>query len=68
VHARLWVTRLHCLHELVNDQLGVPPDQELPGSYFDCDSESVDEGLVLDDAIDGVEVQADHVLEFVSLR
>lgn len=58
---------LRLLHDLVNNELGVPSDHEPSGTYFGRNLDSVDERLVLGDVIGGVEVKADHVAELVSL-
>lgn len=68
VRAHAWVTRLHCLHDLVDDQLGVPPHQESLGSHLGRDSKSVDEGLIFCHVVGRVEVEEDGISELVPLR
>jgi hypothetical protein len=52
---------LDCLHDMVDNQLGVTSHKESSLSYFDCDSKPVEEGFVLCHIVGGIEVEANGV-------
>lgn len=68
VSAHLRVAWLHCFHVLVDDQLGVAPDQEPSRPHLARDLECIDEGLVFNDIVGGVKVEADGIAELMALR
>ena len=61
VCTHLWVVWLHCLHDMVNDQLGGTPHQEPPHPHLTRDTELIDECLIFGDIVGGVEVEVDGV-------
>lgn len=62
-----WIVWLHYLHDLVKDQTGVAPYQELSHPHLGRDLEPIDEGLISYYIVGGVKVEANGVAEFVSL-
>jgi hypothetical protein len=62
------VAWFHCLHDLVDNQLGDAPNQEPSCPYLNRDPEPIDEGLVFSDIVGGVKVETNGVIELVSLR
>lgn len=68
VCAHFWVVWFHCLHDLVDDQLEAATDQEPSCPHLGHNLVSVDESHMIGDIVGGIEVEADSVAEFMSLR
>lgn len=68
VCAHFWVAWFHCLHDLVDNQLGVASDKKSSCPYFGRDSKPIDKGLLFHDVIGGVEMEANGVMNLVFLR
>lgn len=68
VRTHAWVTGLHRLHDLIDDQLGVACHQESSRSYLGRDLKLVDVSLILHYVIGGIEVEANGIMELLSLR
>jgi hypothetical protein len=62
-----WVAWLDHLHDLVDDKLGVTSYKVSSRSYMGCDMKPIDEGLIFCHVIGAVDVEADSVVELLSL-
>jgi hypothetical protein len=49
------------LHHLIDNELGIPSNFEVPNPYFESDPEPIEESLVLHDIVGYWKVDPDHV-------
>jgi hypothetical protein len=58
----------HYVHHLVDDQLGVPPDEQMASPVVVCHPDSMEECLVLCNVVSGAKMELEGVRELIAAR